>query len=321
MVALCALVAELGLTAFVLEARFNLGFYTERLFAVISSTVLLGAMLAELAPVYERLLHTLWGVQRERDSRLLSLQAVGLAISHELNQPLAALSLESAAALQFIKQTPPDLVELRTSPKNIRDDALRAGQVLKNVRDLFSDKHLETQVIDPNEIIMDALTIMREELKVHDVVAETGLTPGLPSITGNKAQMLQVILNLLRNAVEALDGVTNRKRVVRIATEYCQDKIAIVVEDSGRGIDAEFADRIFDTFMTTKAAGMGLGLSLCRMIIERHGGSIVASPAIGQGARFDIVLPAARETGLPTGEQPIESRERVRFKTLDLRPI
>jgi hypothetical protein len=148
-----------------------------------------------------------------------------------------------------------------------------------------------------------------------------GWLPGLPGITGNKAQMLQVILNLLRNAVEALDGVTNRKRVVRIATEYCQDKIAIVVEDSGRGIDAEFADRIFDTFMTTKAAGMGLGLSLCRMIIERHGGSIVASPAMGQGARFDIVLPAARETGLPTGGQAIESRGRVRFKTLDLRPI
>jgi signal transduction histidine kinase len=290
-VAVCALISELALVSFFVEARFNLGFYSGHLFAVVSSTIVLVALLTEAGGLYAQLLRTFKTVKRERDSKLLSLQAIGGAIAHELNQPITAIALEGNTALEGLKG-PPNPEELRVSLNAIVDDAFRASAVLKTIRDLFKGKDHENQPVDGNEIVLEALRVMREELKAHHITTHTDLTPDLPRIMGHKGQLLQVVLNLIHNAIEALDKVKDRDRVVRVETKHQgHNRIAITVEDSGPGIDPEIIGKLFDMFMTTKLTGMGLGLSLCRMIIESHGGDIVASNT-GSGARFQIILPA-----------------------------
>jgi signal transduction histidine kinase len=289
-VAVCALISEVALVSFFIEGRFNLGFYSGHILAVISSTIVLAALLIEASGQHARLLLASSILQRERDSKLLSLQAIGGAIAHEVNQPIAAIALEGNTALEYLK-APPNLEELRVSLNAIVDDAFRASEALKAIRDLFKGKNHEMRIVDGNAIVREALNVMREELKAHDITAQTDLAPDLPQITGHKGQLLQVILNLLHNAIEALDNVKDRSRVVRVATaHHGRDKISITVEDTGPGIGPEIIGKVFDTFMTTKPTGTGLGLPLCRMIIEGHGGDIAASSA-GSGARFQITLP------------------------------
>jgi signal transduction histidine kinase len=295
MVALCALVAELALITFFLAARFDLGFYSARLFSVLSATVVLAALLAEMARLYARLSRTLMSLQRERESKLLSLQAIGSAIAHEVNQPIAAIAWEGSTALKLLKE-PPNLEEIRVSLDAIVGEAFRASEALRAVRDLFKD-YEEGQTVDGNAIVVEALHLIREELKAHAILAHTELTPDLPRITGHKGQLLQVFLNLLQNAIEALDRVKDRDRIVRIATSrHGHDKISITMEDTGPGIGPEMFAKMFDAFITTKPSGTGVGLSLCRMIIERHGGEITASSS-GLGARFHIILPTGESVG------------------------
>jgi len=292
MVALCALVAELALLTFFLEARFSVGFYAARLFSVVSATVVLAALLAGMAGLHARVSDTLMSLQRERESKLLSLQAIGSAIAHELNQPIAAIAWEGSTALKLLK-APPNLEEVRVSLDAIISEAFRASEALSAIRELFKDKNQEGQAVDGNAVVMEALHVVREELKAHAVMAQTELTPDLPHITGHKGQLLQVFLNLLQNAIEALDSVKDRDRIVRIATSrHGNDKISITMEDTGPGIGPELVGKVFDTFVTTKPTGTGLGLSLCRMIVERHGGDIMASSS-GSGARFQVTLPAS----------------------------
>jgi signal transduction histidine kinase len=288
MVTVCALMGEIALVGFFAPGGFN--FYFAHVLAVVSSIVVLVALLAELIGLHARLLQSHRALHLERESKLLSVQVVASAIAHELNQPIAAIATEGNAARQFLNRA--NLEEVRVSLNAIVDDAARGSELLKNIRDLFSGDDHEMQAVDGTEIVLDALNVMREELKNHEITMQTVLRLDLPRIMGHKVQLRQVILNLLRNAVEALDSVTDRHRVVRVGTKHHgHDRIAITVEDSGPGIDPKIIDKIFDTFMTTKRSGMGLGLSLCRMIIERHGGHVLALPSTGVGARFQIILP------------------------------
>jgi C4-dicarboxylate-specific signal transduction histidine kinase len=289
MVTVCALIGEIALVGFFAPGRFN--FYFAHVLAVVSSIVVLVALLAELIGLHARLSHSLSALHLERESKLLSVQAVASAIAHELNQPIAAIAMEGSAARGFLELA--NLEEVGESLNAIVDDAARSSEILKNIRDLFRGDDRGMQPVDATEIVSEALNLMREELKDHEIIMETELTPDLPRITGYKVQLRQVILNLLRNAVEALDRVTDRDRVVRVGTKHHDhDEIAITVEDSGPGIDPKIIGNIFDTFMTTKASGMGLGLSLCQMIVKRHGGDILVSNGTGVGARFQIILPA-----------------------------
>jgi len=225
----------------------------------------------------------------------MNLEAMAASIAHEVRQPLSAIAANGSAALRFLGRTPPDHKEVRSALSRIISDSHRASQVFDNIRALFgkSDKGHEHELTDMNEVILEVLRTLRGELQDRVITVRTELTSKLPVVMGHRGQLHEVLLNLVRNAIEAMDAVKDGSRVLRMRTERHndRDKIVVAVEDSGPGIDAEKLDGIFDAFVSTKPQGMGLGLALCRMIINRHGGQLSASSGKRRGAVFRFILP------------------------------
>jgi len=291
LVALCAFLLEVTLAS-AFGARYTLGWYAGRFYQVVTATVVMVMLLAEMTRLYESLARSNVMLQRERDNKLMSLEAMAASISHEVRQPLAAIATRSDTALRFLERAPPDLERVRSNLTTIVDESRRASQVFDNVRALFGSAGAGQQAIDINEIARGALRILREELEEHDIAIRTELTPGLPLVIGHDGQMQEVILNLVRNAIEAMDAIKDGRRVLRVKTwRHGDDTIAVVIEDSGPGIDPEQLGGIFDPFVSTKPRGMGLGLAICRMTIERHGGQLSASAGKNKGALFQFILP------------------------------
>lgn len=231
-------------------------------------------------------------LEGERDSKLMNIEAVTASIAHEVRQPIAAIAANGGAALQFLDRVPLDIDRVRAILNQMMGDCHRASEVFDTIRALFRrvDQKREPTVV--NEIVLDVLQSMREELTDHGVTTETELAPELQSVDSHRNQLRQVIFNLIRNAVESLDKTTVRSRVIRMTTKsHGPDAIIVAVEDSGPGINPTRLERIFDPFITTKPDGMGLGLAICRMIVERHGGKLSASSDGKNGARFQLVLP------------------------------
>jgi C4-dicarboxylate-specific signal transduction histidine kinase len=236
----------------------------------------------------------------------MNMEAITASIAHEVNQPLAAIVTNGRAALRFLAKAPPDHDEVRAALDSIISDGHRTSEVFDGIRALFRKVDQERQPVDVNAIVLGVLRSSRGELKDRGIAARPELASEVPFVDGNKNQLQQVVSNLVHNALEAMEGTTDQSRVLRIRTELRgTDAIAVAVEDSGPGIDPEHLEGIFGAFFTTKAHGMGLGLAICRMIIERHGGRLTASSDGKSGARFEFVLPiaSANETsaGAKTG--------------------
>jgi signal transduction histidine kinase len=237
-------------------------------------------------------------LQRERDNKLMNIDAVTGAIAHEVAQPLAAIAVNGSAGIRWLNKTPPDFDEVRAVMTAMVHDSYGAGQVLESIRALFKCADLEVQPVDLNGIALEALDVLRGELKDHDVIIHTELAPELPLVPGHSGQLHEVMLNLVRNAIDAMDSITDRARVLRVRTERDGRKAIVVsVEDSGRGIDPEKFDSIFDALVTTKPHGVGLGLAICRMIISRHEGKLSASADNKNGASFQFTLPIKSAVG------------------------
>lgn len=231
-------------------------------------------------------------LEGERDSKLMNIEAVTASIAHEVRQPIAAIAANGGAALQFLDRVPLDIDRVRAILNQMMGDCHRASEVFDTIRALFRrvDQKREPTVV--NEIVLDVLQSMREELTDHGVTTETDLAPELQCVDSHRNQLRQVIFNLIRNAVESMNKTTVRSRVIRMTTKsHGPDAIIVAVEDSGPGINPTRLERIFDPFITTKPDGMGLGLAICRMIVERHGGKLSASSDGKNGARFQLVLP------------------------------
>lgn len=242
---------------------------------------------AELA-----LKETIIKLERERENKLLNMQAITAAIAHEVRQPLAALVTNANAALRFLGKVPADHDEARAALNRMISDGHRTSDVFDSIRALFQKTDQGRQPTNVNDIILGVLQSLREELKKHGIETRTELTPDLPIIVGHKTQLREVILNLVDNAVDAMNNTTDRDRVLRIrTTPRGSDAIVVVVEDSGPGLGQVELEGIFDAFVTTKADGIGLGLAICRMIVENHGGQLSASSDGNSGAMFQCVLP------------------------------
>jgi signal transduction histidine kinase len=212
------------------------------------------------------------------------------SIAHEINQPLAAIVLSANAGLRWLSQKAPNLDEASAALKRIAADGPRAGHVVETVRNMFRKDARERIAIDINEVIRDVLALLHES----DVSVNLVLTDNLPRILADRVQLQQVILNIVRNAIEAMGSVTDRPRVLRLRSEANEGgEVFVTIEDSGPGIDASDVARIFEPFYTTKSEGMGMGLSICRSIVEAHGGRLSAAPGQLHGAVFQIVLPAS----------------------------
>jgi PAS domain S-box-containing protein len=240
-------------------------------------------------------------LERERDNKLTNVEAIMAAIAHEVRQPLMAIVINGSAARRFLARVPADIDEATANLNRIITDCRRASEVFDSILTLFRREDQERQAIDVNEITLEVLQSSRGELAEHRVTTRTELASELPLISGHKRQLQQVISNLVQNAIEAMDNTADRDRVLRVRTGlHNRDAIIVAVEDSGPGVDPKQLGSIFDAFFTTKSHGIGLGLAICRMIVERHGGQLTAASDGNNGARFQFVLPtdfsdAARE--------------------------
>ena len=231
-----------------------------------------------------------------RSAPVSRMGAMTASIAHEINQPLAAIVANANAALRWMARTPPDVAEARESLEQIVREGQRAADVIQSVRSMFKSKEVARASIDLNQLIHEVLTLAQGTLKKHGVVVRTELDEALIPVTGNRVQLQQVLFNLVTNAIEAMELVPERKVLVKSELES-GGEVRVTVEDSGSGIDPKVIDRIFNSFFTTKAEGMGMGLSICRSIIESHGGRLWASPGANSGTAFRFTLPTHTSGG------------------------
>jgi signal transduction histidine kinase len=291
-VAVVALVAELAATTFVMTGRFCLGFYASRFLSVAASTIVLIALLAETIRQDMRLARTNLALQLERSRKLTTVDAALGAMAHEVKQPLTSIISNAEAAQLMLDHARPDIEEIRGIVGEIIDGSYRADDIVKNVRSLFLNSRGDIQQVDMNMVVKGILQGLHNDLTDHRVTCRVELESELPAILGHKGQLQEVVFNLIHNALDAMKGSPVAGRSLCVRTEKRDSKaVGICVQDSGPGITPEQMGRIFDPFVTTKKDGMGMGLAICRMIVERHGGQISASSDVNTGARFEIVLP------------------------------
>jgi signal transduction histidine kinase len=269
--------------------------------AVSLCAFVLAALFSERRENEARLARSNVMLQRERDNKLMNLEAMVASISHEVRQPLAAIAMNGNAAMRFLGRAPPDLEEVQSALNRMVVASHHANEVFDNLRALFGSTDEGQEPVDVNEIVLAALSALRGELDDRGIRTLTELTPELPLVLGHTGQLQEVILNLARNGIEAIDAIKDGNRMLRVKTERNgRDAITVAVEDTGPGIDPVKLEGIFDAFVTTKPQGMGLGLAICRMIIERHGGQLTASSDGKRGALFQFVLPIKSAVGSST---------------------
>jgi C4-dicarboxylate-specific signal transduction histidine kinase len=228
-------------------------------------------------------------------ARRTALAAMTAAIAHEIKQPLGAVVTNANAGLRWLDRSPPELGEVRETLTHIAADGHRANEVIQSVRAVFAKDDQAGALLDINELVRETIAILRSDLDAADVTVQFALSPQLPLLHGHKGQLQQVALNIVSNAVDAMRTVSNRPRLLTLTSiMHNGDNVALTVEDSGIGIEPKYIDRVFDPFFTTKDNGMGMGLAICRSLVEAHGGELSVSAAAPNGSVFHIRLPAAQ---------------------------
>jgi C4-dicarboxylate-specific signal transduction histidine kinase len=231
-------------------------------------------------------------------NRVTTMGQLAASIAHEVTQPIAAAVTNANAALRWLRSQPPDLEEVRQAVDHIVRNGRRAGDVLGRIRALIKKVPPRHDRLDINETILEVVELTRHELLRQRVSLQTALAQGLPLIRGDRIQLQQIILNLVMNAVEAMSDVNEEARALLISTAQDEtNDVLVSVLDSGPGLSPESLEHLFDPFHTTKPAGMGMGLSICRSIIEAHGGRVWAAANVPRGAIFRFTLPAQEVAG------------------------
>jgi PAS domain S-box-containing protein len=227
-----------------------------------------------------------------RVAQLTTIGQMAASIAHEINQPLASITLGGEASLRFLARTPPDLEEVRACLDRIVGAGHRASQVIDGIRAMFQRGNQERDLLNVNQLIREVLELVYGEIQKKRVIVRSSLPDEILPVIANRIQLQQVIFNLITNAIEAMDSVTDGRRLLQVTSTLCShDKVVIAVEDSGPGIDSNNVNHIFDLFFTTKQHGMGMGLSICRSIVEAHDGRLSVRSAVGRGSVFQITLP------------------------------
>jgi PAS domain S-box-containing protein len=229
-------------------------------------------------------------------NRITTMGQLTASIAHEVNQPIAAVVTNAQAALRWLNMQPSDPEEVRQALDRIVRNGRRAGDVIGRIRALVAKAAPRNDQLDINEVMLEVITLTRSELHGSGTSLQTQLANGLPLILGDRIQLQQVMLNLIFNAVEAMSGSRDGSRELLIRTEQDGPIVLVAVQDSGPGLKPESVDRLFDAFYTTKPDGMGMGLSICRSIVEAHGGRMWATANLPRGAVFRFNLPRQRET-------------------------
>jgi signal transduction histidine kinase len=223
--------------------------------------------------------------------RRTSLAAMSAAIAHEIKQPLGAIVANAAAGLRWLSKAPPSIEEAQETFQDIAAAGHRASEVIQSIRAMYSQGDHAGVPVDVNEIVRETIALVRSELEAANIAAKIELARELPPVSGHRGQLQQVILNLVTNAVDAMRAITDRPPVLRIGSRLVSDRVEVSVEDSGTGIQPEYTERIFEAFFTTKTSGMGMGLAICRSIVEVHRGTLSVAPCVPHGSVFRVTLP------------------------------
>jgi PAS domain S-box-containing protein len=228
-----------------------------------------------------------------RVSRLTTMGELAASIAHEINQPLGAMVTNATASLRWLERDQPDLAKARAAISRIADDGMRAAEVIRGIRALARKVGPELVRLDVTDAIQEVLALTRSERQRHGIELSTDLRPGDRPVFGDRVQLQQVVLNLIMNSIEAMSGITDRPRVLTISSSPAEEGgLLVAIKDTGTGLDPKIAERMFEPFFTTKSNGMGMGLSICRSIIEAHGGRFWVQPLRPHGTAFHFTVPA-----------------------------
>jgi C4-dicarboxylate-specific signal transduction histidine kinase len=305
MVVMCAYAIEISLSYFPDPTRYSFGWYAGRAFGLFSSSLVLWVLLYEITTLYavtaivrvQRAKASLRTLQDElaRVSRVTTLGQLAASIAHEITQPIASSRNNARAALNFLDRQPPDLSEVKEALQCAVADTDRAGDIIDRIRDQIKKAPPRKHRFDLNEAINEVIVLARSTITENGVSVQIRLAEGLLAVHGDRTQLRQVVLNLILNAVEAMSSVEARARELFIRTDRNQaNEVLVAVGDSGPGIDPEHIERVFEAFYTTKSDGVGMGLSICRSIIDAHGGRLWAEANAPHGAVFRFTLPAEK---------------------------
>jgi PAS domain S-box-containing protein len=226
-----------------------------------------------------------------RVARMNQMVAMTGSIAHEINQPISAILASASAGLRWLGRTTPDVKETRAVLQAIVREAQRTDKIINGIRTIFKAGATAHVSADLNELIREVLAVAQAEHWNSQIEVYTDLNENLPPVSADRVQLQQVILNLITNAIDAMETILDRRRLRLTSELNGDDGILVMIEDSGIGFASGDIDRIFDTFFTTKSHGMGMGLAICRTIVEAHGGRLSASPGCPHGAVIRIVLP------------------------------
>jgi signal transduction histidine kinase len=299
-------VIEITLIAFPVPARFSFGWYAGRVFGFLSGSLLLFVLLYEITTLYAGMLRAVLAQRREREARLMIGDAVAATIAHEVKQPLSGMITNADAGLRWLDHSPPDCDKAKASFDQIVTDGHRAGAVIESIRAIFKRDARNRTSLNINDLIGEALALTRGDLQSHRILVQAEPNAQVPQVRGDRIQLQQVLLNLITNAIDSM-ATKDGARVLCVRSELHDDGGVIVsVADTGTGIGSQEFERIFNPLFTTKSGGMGMGLSICRSIIEAHGGRLWVAPNKPEGAVFQFMLLAdgAMSAGDSLGEHP-----------------
>jgi len=290
MVVMFLYLVEVPLSFYPAPSRFSPGWYAVRVFGFLSSSLVLIVLLYEIETLYARLLGAVLAQRREREARLMTGDAVAAAIAHEVKQPLTSIVTSADAGFRFLERSMPNLDRAKEAFKLIVADGHRAGEVVDGIRANFRNDVRTTTSLDVNELIRGAIALERSDLEKYRISVKVEPSAQLPAVRGNRVQLQQVLLNLITNAIDAM-ATKDEPRVLSVKSEaYEGDSVVVSVVDTGPGISSMDMDRIFDPLFTTKSDGMGMGLSICRAIVEAHNGRLWFAPNTPRGAVFQFTL-------------------------------
>jgi len=274
------------------SVRFTIGWYAARCFVLVSSCMLLTVLLIETMFLYSRLASAITLQRRERTNRLLSVEAVTGAIAHELRTPLGAIALNASTAVSQLRSTPRELEDMEDILSDIEADSHRAAAIISSIREMTTKTIHRSALTSAEDVGQLALRLLKHDLQINEVSVTAEFQGDLPEVQIDGMELQQVLLNLVRNAIDAMNSSPPEARRLRLKTSFDgQSTVLMSVQDSGPGISAEDRERIFDPFFTTKPGGMGLGLAISSTLVANHGGKLRLVKSDSDGSIFELALP------------------------------
>jgi signal transduction histidine kinase len=272
--------------------RFRMSWYAGHVSGLVSDSLLLFALLYEITALYGQLLRAILAQRREREARLMTGDAVAAAMAHEIKQPLSAMITNADTAVRWLDRSMPDIEKAKEALQRIAANGHRSAAVIGSIRAMFRSDARNRSSLDINELIKEAINMLRSDLQKHRISVQSDTNRQVPQVTVDRIQLQQVLLNLIANAIDSMAG-EDEPRILSVKSEVLDGGIMVAVADSGKGIASQDVDRIFNPLFTTKSDGTGMGLSICRSIIEAHDGRLRVAGNTPRGAVFQFVLPVA----------------------------